>query len=141
MARIRRLLAQALVILGLAPMAYALGLLGWQAWHWALTRAWVPLPIRLLVDPAAQQAPQLAAIAPYIPGIDWAWANHPHALTLPVRVLGVVLDRLHVGLIAVLLGWAVIALGRAMAARQDEIIEWQERQRADRLRRAAQYRI
>jgi hypothetical protein len=141
MARIRRLLAQALVILGLAPMAYALGLLGWQAWHWALTRAWVPLPIRLLVDPAAQQAPQLAAIAPYIPGIDWAWANHPHALTLPVRVLGVVLDRLHVGLIAVLLGWAIIALGRAMAARQDEIIEWQERQRADRLRRAAQYRI
>ena len=124
MARIRRLLAQALVILGLAPMAYALGRLGWQAWHWALTRAWVPLPI-----------------APYIPGIDWAWANHPHALTLPVRVLGVVLDRLHVGLIAVLLGWAVIALGRALAARQDEIIEWQERQRADRLRRAAQYRI
>lgn len=141
MARIRRLLAQALVILGLAPMAYALGLLGWQAWHWALTRAWVPLPLRLLVDPAAQQAPQLAAIAPYIPGIDWAWANHPHVLTLPVRVLGVILDRLHVGLIAVLVGWAIIALGRAMAARQDEIIEWQERQRADRLRRAAQYRI
>ena len=136
-----RTFAQALVILGLAPMAYALGLVGWQVWHWLQTHAWAALPARLLVDPAARQAPQLAAVAPYIPGIDWGWANHPQVLILPGRVLGVLLDRAHVGVIAVLVGWAIIALGRSIVARQAEILEWQDRQRADRLRRAAQYRI
>jgi hypothetical protein len=42
---------------------------------------------------------------------------------------------------AALLGYAIIALGRGMAARQSELLEWQARARAERLRRAAQYRI
>ena len=98
MPRLARLFAQALVILGLAPVAYAIGLVAWQAATWVETRAWVALPGRRLVEPAALQAPALA-------------------------------------------GWAVISLGRALAARQADTIEWQERQRADRLRRAAQYRV
>jgi hypothetical protein len=141
MARLTRLFAQALVILGLAPVAYAIGLVAWQAVTWVQTRAWVALPGRLLVDPAALQAPSLAAVAPFIPSLDWAWANHPKVLIMLGRVLGVVLDRMHLGLLVALAGWAVISLGRALAARQAETIEWQERQRADRLRRAAQYRV
>ena len=136
-----RLLAQALVILGLAPVAYALGLVGWQVLTWMQTGAWVALPARLLVHASALQAPQFAGVAPFVPAVEWSWANHPQVLIMQSRVLGVILDRAHIGVIALLIGWAVIAFGRAIAARQAEIIEWQERQRADRARRAAQYRI
>ena len=141
MARLTRLFAQALVILGLAPVAYAIGLVAWQAGTWVQTHAWIALPGRLLVDPAALQAPPLAAVAPFIPSIDWAWANHPKVLIMLGRVLGVLLDRAHLGLLAALAGWALISIGRALAARQAEEIAWQERLRADRLRRAAQYRV
>jgi hypothetical protein len=141
MARLTRLLAQTIVLLGLAPVAYAIGLVGWQAVTWMHTGAWVPLPARILVNASAHAAPRLAEVAPFIPGMDWSWANHPQSFFMLSRVLGVVLDRAHVGLVAALAGWAVIAFGRSIAARQAEIIEWQERQRADRLRRAAQYRI
>jgi hypothetical protein len=141
MPRLLRVLAQALVILGLAPVAYAIGLFGWQAYTWAVTGAWVALPGHLLVDPAALQAPRLTAVAPFIPSVDWPWANHPRVAILLGRVLGVILHYLHVGVVAALAGCALIAVGRGIAARQSELIEWQERQRADRLRRAAQYRI
>lgn len=141
MARATRLLAQALVILGLAPIAYALGLLAWQAVTWLHTGAWVPLPARLLVDASALQAPRLAEVAPFIPGIDWGWANQPKILFMLGKVLGVLLDRLHVGVPIALLGYAIIALGRDMAARQAQLIEWQTRARVERLRRVAQYRI
>lgn len=141
MARLTRLLAQTLVILGLAPVAYALSLLGWQAFAWAHAGAWVPLPARLLVDPAGLQAGKLASIAPFIPSVEWAWANHPTKLVMLGKVLGVIVDRAHIGVIAALLGYALIELGRGLAARQAEIIAWQERERADRRRRVAQYRI
>lgn len=141
MPRLTRLLAQALVILGLAPVAYAIGLVAWQIYNWSTTRAWVALSGRLLVDPAALQAPALAAVAPFVPSVDWAWANHPKVLIMLGRVLGVLLDRAPLGLLAVLAGWALISIGRALASRQAEEIAWRERQRADRLRRAAQYRV
>ena len=141
MAGSTRLLAQALVLLGLAPIAYALGLLGWQAANWLHTGAWVALPARLLVHASALQAPRFAEVAPFIPAVDWGWANQPQVLILPSRVLGVILDRAHIGLIALLLAWALIAFGRSIAARQAELIAWQQQQRAERLRRAAQYRI
>jgi hypothetical protein len=140
MARITRLLAQTLVILGLAPVACALALVGWQVYTWLHGGGWVPLPGRLLVDATLREAPSLAAIAPFIPGVDWPWLGHPTILILPTRVLGVILNGLHLGVLVALVGWALIAWGRALACRQAEVIEWQERLRADRLRRAAQYR-
>jgi hypothetical protein len=140
MARFNLVLAQALVILGLAPVAYAIALVGWQVFTWLHGGTWVPLPARVLVDASALHAPQLAPVAPYIPGIDWSWANHPKVLIMPGRVLGVILDRVHVGVLPLLVGWAIIAFGRSLAARQTEVIEWQEQARADRLRRTAQYR-
>lgn len=140
MPRLTRLFAQTLVILGLAPVAYAIGLFAWQVYTWAITGAWVPLPGHLLVDPTALQAARLAAVAPFIPSIDWPWVNDPKIAILFARVIGVILYYLHVGVFAGLAGWGLIAFGRSIAARQSELIEWQERQRADRLRRAAQYR-
>ena len=140
MARFNRLLAQALVILGLAPVACALALLGWQVFTWLHGGAWVPLPGRLLVDESARNAPGLAGFAPFLPGVDWPWLSHPKLLVMPTRVLALILDRLHIGVLFSLAGWALIAWGRTLAARQAEVLEWQERLRADRLRRAAQYR-
>lgn len=141
MARFNLVLAQALVILGLAPVACALGLLGWQVFTWLHGGGWVPLPARLLVDHGARNAPGLAGLAPFIPGTDWPWLGHPKILIMPARVLRVILDGVHLGVLAALAGWALIAWGRGIAARQAELLEWQERLRADRLRRAAQYRV
>ena len=52
-----------------------------------------------------------------------------------------ILDRAHIGVVAALAGWALVALGHGIAARQAEIIDWQRRARAERRRRAAQYRM
>lgn len=141
MARFNLVLAQALVILGLAPAACALALLGWQIFTWLHGSGWVPLPGRLLVDESARQAPSLAGLAPFLPGVDWPWLDHPKILILPSRVLALVLNSLHIGVLVALAGLALVAWGRRLAARQAEMIEWQERLRADRLRRAAQYRV
>ena len=49
------------------------------------------------------------------------------------------LDRVHLGLLAAAAGYALIEAGRQIMARQAEILESQARQRADRMRRVAQY--
>jgi hypothetical protein len=139
MARATRFLGLALAFLGIAPLLYTLGLLAWQALALLQTGAWVPLPARLLVDPSLLESPKLAGIAEFIPSVDWAWANHPEHLRLLNKLLAVLLDRVHLGLVAMAAGYALIQLGRAIAARQDEVLEWQARQRAERRRRIAQY--
>jgi nitrate reductase gamma subunit len=125
--------------LGFVPFLYALALLAWQGFAWLHTGAWVALPMRLLVDPSLLANPKLASIAPFIPSVDWVWANHPESLLLANKLLALLLDRVHIGVLAALAGYAMMALGREIAARQAEIVEWQERQRADRLRRIAEY--
>jgi hypothetical protein len=139
MARATRVLGLALAALGFVPIAYAVVLVGWQTLHWLQTHVWAALPLRLLVDPALFANPHLAGIAPLIPSAEWTWANHPRSLILANKLLGVVLDRVHIGVLAVAAGYGLITLGRAIAERQALIIEWQDRQRADRRRRAAQY--
>jgi hypothetical protein len=139
MARASRLLGLALACLGFAPLLYALGLLAWQAYTWLYSGAWVALPARLLVDPALLESPKLGGIAPFIPAFDWGWANHPRSLLLANKLLGVLLDRVHLGVYAALAGYALIELGRDIAARQTYILAWEAQQRADRLRRAAMY--
>lgn len=139
MARATRLLGLALVFLGFAPLLYALGLIAWQGFTWLTSGTWIALPSRLLVDPSLLQDPRLASVAPFIPGLDWPWANHPRSLYLLNKILAVLLDRVHLGVPAAAAGYALTQLGRAIAARQAEIVEWEERQRADRRRRIAQY--
>jgi hypothetical protein len=139
MARTTWLLALTLKKLGFVPIAYGLGLLAWQAVACALGAGWVGLPGRLLVDPSLLANPQLASIAPFIPSFHWGWANDPHSLVMASKLLGVLLDRVHLGVFAALAGYGLIALGRELAARQAYILEWDAQQRADRLRRVAQY--
>ena len=139
MPRATRLLGLVLARVGLAPLLYALGLIAWQGFTWLHTGAWVALPARLLFDPSLLARPELGAIAPFIPSFDWGWANHPRTLVLASKLLGVLLDRVHLGVYAALAGYALIELGREITARQAYVLEWQAQQRADRLRRAALY--
>lgn len=139
MARATRLLGLALAFTGFAPLLYALGLLAWQGFTWLHTGAWVALPARLLVDPSLLASPKLAGVAPFVPSFDWAWANHPRSLLFANNLLGVLLDRVHLGVYAALAGYGLIELGRDIVARQAYVLEWQAQQRADRLRRAALY--
>jgi hypothetical protein len=133
------MLSLGLTVLGFFPLVYALGLLGWQVSVAVIGAGWVALPGRLLVDPSLLANPQLAGIAPFIPSIDWGWANHPRSFVMASKLLGVLLDRVHLGVFAALAGYGLIVLGRDLAARQAYVLEWQAQQRADRLRRVAQY--
>lgn len=139
MARTTRLLGLGLAALGVPFLAYALALLAWQAFIWLHTGTWTALPSRLLVDPTLLEAPRLSSIARFIPSFDWGWANHPQFLRLPGKLLAVLLDRVHLGLLAAAVGYALIEAGRQIMVRQAEILEWQARQRADRMRRVAEY--
>lgn len=139
MARATQLLAFALIALGVLPAVFAIALVVWQAAMWLQTGTWIALPSRLLVDPSLLQSPKLASLAPFVPSLDWAWANHPHSLQLLNKLLAVLLDRVHLGILAVAVGYAIGRSGALLAARQAEILEWQEQQRADRRRRIAQY--
>ena len=139
MARTAKLLGLVLAVLGLPFLAYALSLLAWQAVTWLHTGTWAPLPSRLLVDPSLLESPRLAGIAPFVPSFEWGWANHAQSLRLANKLLAVLLDRVHLGLLAAAAGYALIEAGRQIMARQAEILEWEARQRADRMRRAAEY--
>ena len=139
MPRATRLLGLGLACLGLAPLLYALALLAWQGFAWLQGGAWIALPARLLVDPALLESRRLAGLAPFIPSFDWGWANHPRSLLLLNKLLGVLLDRVHLGVYALLAGYGLMALGREIAERQAYLLAWQAQQRADRLRRAAVY--
>ena len=139
MARLTSVFGVLLRFLGFAPLLYAAALLAWQAVTWLKTGTWVGLPTRLLVDASSLHAPKLASIAPFIPTVDWPWANHPRSLLVLNRLLGVLLDRVPLGLMAAALGYGLTQLGAAIAARQREILQRQKRERADRRRRIAQY--
>lgn len=125
--------------LGGAFFVYAIGLLAWQGLTWLLTGGWVALPGRLLVDPSLLADPRLASVAPFIPSVDWTWANHPGSLRTVNKLLAVLLDRVHLSVFAALAGYLLVEAGREITARQAYVLEWQARQRADRQRRVAQY--
>ena len=139
MARATRLFGFGLVLLGIAALLYSAALVGWQAVTRLLTGEWIALPARLLVDPTWHADPRLAALARLVPSFDWPWANHPTVLLGVHKFADVLLDRAHLGVYAALAGWALVAAGRAIAARQADIIAWHEQQRTDRRRRIAQY--
>lgn len=141
MARATTLFGLALRFLGLAAFLYAAALLAWQAFTFVMTGAWVALPTRVLVDAAALHAPKLASLAPFVPGVDWAWANHPHSLRLLNRLLGVLLDRVHLSLFVAALGYGLMELGAYVVACQAARLERQASARADRRRRIAQYAV
>lgn len=103
----------ALVVVGLLALVYVVALLAWQFNALWRTSSWVPLPATLLFTEFGGTAPQ---------------------------ALATILERMHVGLIFVVPGLVLIALGAFGALRQLAVIRAEKQQREDRLRRIQDYR-
>jgi hypothetical protein len=138
-ARFLLLCSLGVVILGLPPLLYFLGLLAWQFHTLHETGYWVALPAALLsAERALLQSGNLAPVLAFIPHIDWPWTTN--------EVGARILSELHVGLVPGLIGFAIMAVGISSLLRQRVLIrihkEHKKRKKAtvqqlDRYRREA----
>ena len=132
-ARILLLCSAGVVMLGLAPVLYLLGLLAWQLDTWRQTRFWIALPAALVfTDRALLLDVNLAPVFAYVPHFDGAWNTN--------EVVAQLLSRLHLGLIPGLIGCAIMAVGISSALRQRVLIRIHKDRKKNPVRRLDNYR-
>jgi hypothetical protein len=103
------------VLIGLALLAYLLGLVAWQVHMQLETGSWIALPAGLaFVDRALLQSANLAPVLAFIPQFDPTWSTHD----VVWRIAG----KLHIGVIPGLIGFGVLAVGLSSALRQRTLI-------------------
>lgn len=124
----------AVVLIGLAPLAYLGGLLAWQIDMQLKTGTWIALPAGLaFVDRALLQGSNLAPVLAFIPQLDSTWTTHD--------VVWRVLSELHIGLIPGLIGFGVMAVGISSLLRQATLIRiHKERRKAPVMKRLDNHR-
>src|SRR5688500_15338467 len=121
----------ALVVAGLVPLLYFIGLVGWQIATLVQKGSWVPLPASLLLSEHSFA---------FIPQLAWPWLASPDSL-LPVHTALVwVLSRLHAGLAFGLAGLALGAVGVVGVLRQRAVMHAHKQELDDRQRRMRDYR-
>lgn len=133
-ARILLLCSIAVVIVGIAPVLYFLGLVAWQVDIWLNTRAWITLPAALaFTDRALLRGGELASVLTFIPHlpqlthINWTWSTN--------EVVAQILRHLHIGVIPGLIGWAIMATGISNVLRQRVLIRIYKQRRKDPVQR------
>ena len=132
-ARMLLLCSGLVVLLGLGPLAYLIGLVVWQIDMHVKTGSWIALPAGLaFVDRAALQAGNLSAVLPFIPRLDPTWATPD--------VVWRVLSHLHIGVIPGLIGFAVAAVGISSLLRQRTLIRIHKERRKAPVQRLDKYR-
>ena len=129
-ARILLLCSMAVVVVGIAPVLYLLGLLAWQVDIWLNTRAWITLPAALaFTDRALLRGGELAPVLAFIPHllqlthIDWTWSTN--------EVAAQILRHLHIGVIPGLIGCAIMTTGISTVLRQRVLIRIHKQRRKD----------
>lgn len=131
--RMLLLFSAGVVIVGLAPVLYLLGLMAWQFDMRFETGSWIALPAALaFTDHALLQGGKVAPVLAYIPHIDWAWSTN--------EVVEQILKKLHVGLVPALIGCGVMAVGVSGVLRQWVLIRILKERKKDRVRRIDDYR-
>jgi hypothetical protein len=130
-ARAVLILSAALVVAGLVPLLYFVGLVGWQVVTLFQTRAWVPLPVSLLFSEHSFA---------FIPQLRWPWLASPDSLLPAHTAIVWVLSKVHAGLVFGLAGLAIIALGVLGVLRQRAVIHAHRQNLDDRQRRVRDYR-
>ncbi len=130
-ARAALILSAALVVAGLVPLLYFVGLVGWQILTLVQTRAWVPLPLSLLFSEHSFA---------FIPQLAWPWLASPDSLLPAHTAIVWVLSKVHAGLMFGLAGFALGAVGVVGVLRQRALIRAQRRELDDRKRRVRDYR-
>jgi len=129
-ARILLLCSVAVVIVGIAPVLYLLGLVAWQVDIWLDTRAWITLPAALAFsDRALLRGGELAPVLAFIPHlpqltqIDWTWSTNEAAAQI--------LRHLHIGVIPGLIGCATLTTGISTVLRQRLLIRIHKQRRKE----------
>jgi hypothetical protein len=125
------ILSAALVVAGLVPLLYFVGLIGWQVLTLFQTRSWVPLPVSLVFTEHS-----LA----FIPQFPWPWLASPDSLLPAHAAIAWVLGKVHAGLIFGLAGFALGAVGVLGVLRQRALIHAHRQDLDDRQRRVRDYR-
>ena len=121
------------VLIGLAALAYLIGLLAWQIDMQMKSGAWIALPAGLaFVDRAALQGGNLAPVLAFIPQLDSTWTTHD--------VVWRVLSQLHIGLIPSLIGFGVMAVGISSLLRQATLIRIHKERRKAPVQRLDKHR-
>jgi len=132
-ARTLLLCSVGVVIVGLVPVLYLLGLVAWQFDTRLDTSSWIALPTALVfTDRALLQGGNVAPVLAFIPHFDWAWSTN--------EVLAQILSKLHVGLIPALIGCGVMAVGISSVLRQRVLIRIHKERKKDRVQRIDNYR-
>ena len=130
-ARAVLILSAALVVAGLVPLLYFVGLLGWQIVTLFQTRAWVALPVSLLFSEHSFA---------FIPQFPWPWLASPDSLLPAHAAIVWVLGKVHAGLVFGLAGLALGAAGVVGVLRQRAVMRAQRQALDDRKRRVRDYR-
>lgn len=130
-ARAALILSAALVVAGLVPLLYFVGLVGWQVVTLFQTRAWVPLPLSLVFSEHSFA---------FIPQLAWPWLASPDSLLPAHAAIVWALSKVHAGLVFGLAGLALGAAGVVGVLRQRAAIHAQRQDREDRERRMRDYR-
>ena len=121
------------VLIGLAALAYLIGLLAWQIDMQMKSGAWIALPAGLaFVDRAPLQAGNLAPVLAFIPQLDSTWTTHD--------VVWRVLSQLHIGLIPGLVGFGVMTVGISSLLRQRTLIRIHKERRKAPVQRLDKHR-
>lgn len=132
-ARTLLLSSAGVVIVGLAPVLYLVGLIAWQFDTRLETSSWIALPAALVfTDRALLQGGNVAPVLAFIPHFDWAWSTN--------EVVAQILSKLHVGLIPALIGCGVMAVGISGVLRQRVLIRIHKERKKDRVRRIVDHR-
>ena len=125
-ARAVLILSAALVVAGLVPLLYFVGLLGWQIVTLFQTRAWVALPVSLLFSEHSFA---------FIPQFPWPWLASPDSLLPAHTAIVWVLSKVHAGLVFGLAGLALGAVGVVGVLKQRALQRAQKQELDDRKRR------
>ena len=128
-ARILLFCSLGVVLIGLAPLLYLIGLAAWQIHMQLQTGAWIALPASVpFTDRALLQAGPLAPVLAFIPHMDWPRGTHD--------VVRHIVSSVHIGAIPGLIGCAVLAVGVSSLLRQRTLIRiHKDRRKAQRLDR------
>ena len=130
-ARAGLLFSAVLVLIGLVPAAYFLGLLVWQLITSMQAGKWLALPMSLLFTGHSFA---------FLPQFPWPWFTSPDSLLPLHETMSWTLSRLHAGILAGLLGAALIAVGVLGVLKHYAALRFHRQRREDQARRVRDYR-
>ena len=114
-ARILLFCSLGVVLIGLAPLLYLVGLAAWQFHIYLQTGTWITLPASLVfTDRALLQGGSVAPVLAFIPHPGMAWSTHD--------VVRQIASYLHIGVIPGLVGLGLVAVGISSLLRQRTLI-------------------